>query len=107
MKAHVSGVRLYINDQFNVLVQTEVFDASGKKAKTLSIIGIERVDGQVIFKDMDVRNDKTRGKTRLKIVDAEMGLRLPPSLFEPQSLMDNLQRQSINVGRTEAFEPVE
>ena len=107
LKEHLSGVRLYINDQFNVLVQTEVFDAEGKKAKTLSIVGIEKVDGQVIFKEMDVRNDKTRDKTRLKIVDAEMGLQLPSELFEPQSLMDDLQRSAINVGRLEMFEAVE
>ena len=107
LKEHVSGVRLYINDQFNVLVQTEVFDSAGKKAKTLSIVGIEKVDGQIIFKEMDVRNDKTRDKTRLKIVDAEMGLSLPSKLFEPQSLMDDLQRSVIDVGRPEAFELVE
>ena len=107
MKEHVSGVRLYINDQFNVLVQTEVFDSAGKKAKTLSIVGIEKVDGQIIFKEMDVRNDKTRDKTRLKIVDAEMGLCLPSKLFEPQSLMDDLQRSVIDVGRPEAFDLVE
>jgi hypothetical protein len=65
------------------------------------------VDGQVIFKEMDVRNDKTRDKTRLKIVDAEMGLRLPSKLFEPQSLIDDLQRSAINVGRSETFEAVE
>ena len=56
---------------------------------------------------MDVRNDKTRDKTRLKIVDAEMGLSLPSKLFEPQSLMDDLQRSVIDVGRPEAFELVE
>lgn len=107
LKEYVGGVRLYINDQFNVLVQTEVFDAAGEMAKTLYLVGFEKVDGQVIFKEMDARNEKTRDKTRLKIVDAEMGLRLPGSLFKAQSLMDDLQRRSIDIGRPETFEPVE
>lgn len=107
LREHVSGVRLYINDQFNVLVQTEIFDAAGEKAKTLYIVGFEKVDGQAIFKEMHVRNEKTRDKTSMKIVEAEMGLSLPSSLFEAQSLMDDLQRRTIDIGRSEAFERVD
>ena len=77
---------------------------AGRECCCTLLAEIEKVDGQIIFKEMDVRNDKTRDKTRLKIVDAEMGLSLPSKLFEPQSLMDDLQRSVIDVGRPEAFE---
>lgn len=107
LKQQISGVRLYINDQFNVLVQTEIFGAEGKKLKTIYIIGVDKVDGQTIFKELDVRNEVTRDKTRLKIVDASMGLELPASLFTAQSLMEDLQSQRIPVARQETFETVE
>lgn len=107
LKSRVSGVRLYINDQFKYLAQTEIFDETGEKAKTLYILGVEKVDGQPIFKELDVRNDKTRNKTRLKIVDASMGLALPASVFTAQSLTADLHTQSIPTGRQESFESVE
>lgn len=107
LKDRIGGVRLYINDQFNVLIQTQVFDTEESLLKTIYISGIERVDGQAIFKEMDIRNDVTRNKTRLKIVDASMGLALPKNLFEAQSLMENLQAQNFAIGSEERFEVVE
>ena len=107
LKERIGGVRLYINDQFNVLVQTQIFDTEETLLKTIYIVGIERADGQSIFKEMDVRNELTRDKTRLKIVDADMGLTLPKELFEAQSLMENLESQDIAIGRKERFEAVE
>jgi len=107
LKERISGVRLYINDQFNVLIQTEIFGATGRKLKTIYIIGVNKVDGQTIFKELDARNEVTRDKTRLKIVDASMGLDLPDSLFTAQSLMEDLQSQTIPMARQETFEPVQ
>lgn len=106
LKEQIGGVRLYINDQFNVLTQTEIFDTNETKLKTIYIIGVDKVDGQTIFKELDVRNEVTRDKTRLKILDASMGLELPASLFTAQSLMDDLQNQAIPIVRQEAFESV-
>lgn len=103
----VGGVRLYISDQFNVLTQTEIFDTEGEKLKTIYISGVKKVDGQAIFSGMDVRNELTRDKTRLRILDADMGLELPQSLFKAQSLMDDLQNQRISTGRLESFQNVE
>jgi len=103
----IGGVRLYISDQFNVLTQTEIFGAQGEKLKTIYISGVKKVDGQAIFSGMDVRNELTRDKARLRILDADMGLNLPQSLFEAQSLMDDLQNQRISTGRFESFQNVE
>lgn len=107
LSSRISGVRLYISDQFNVLTQTEIFDAQGEKLKTIYISGVKKVDGQAIFSGMDVRNEITRDKTRLRILDADMGLELPQSLFKAQSLMDDLQSQRIPAGRIESFQSVE
>ena len=68
---------------------------------------VKKVDGQAIFSGMDVRNELTRDKTRLRIIDASMGLELPGSLFKAQSLMDDLQNQQIPSVRLEDFQSVE
>ncbi len=107
LNQRIGGVRLFINDQFNVLTQTEIFDAEDRKLKTIYIIGVDKVDGQTLFKELDVRNEVTRDKTRLKILDASMGLELPANLFTAQSLMDDLQNQKIPIVKQEAFEAVQ
>jgi len=104
LNERIGGVRIFINDQFNVLTQTEIFDTGKTKLKTIYIIGVDKADGQTIFRELDVRNEVTRDKTRLKILDAKMGLELPTSLFTAQSLMDDLQNQTIPIVRQEAFE---
>ena len=107
LNERIGGVRIFINDQFNVLTQTEIFDPEKMKLKTIYIIGVDKVDGQTIFRELDVRNEVTRDKTRLKILDAKMGLELPASLFTAQSLMDDLQHQTIPIVRQETFESVQ
>ena len=106
LNERIGGVRIYINDQFNVVTQTEIFDPEKTKLKTIYIIGVDKADGQTIFRELDVRNEVTRDKTRLKILDAKMGLELPANLFTAQSLMDDLQHQTIPIVRQEAFESV-
>lgn len=107
LKSRISGVRLYISDQFNALIQTEIFDSQSEKLKTIYISGVKKVDGQAIFSGMDVRNELTRDKTRLRIIEASMGLELPGSLFKAQSLLDDLQNQKIPSVRLEDFQSVE
>lgn len=107
LNERIGGVRIFINDQFNVLTQTEIFDTGKTKLKTIYIIGVDKADGQTIFRELDVRNEVTRDKTRLKILDAKMGLELPTSLFTAQSLMDDLQNQTIPIVRQEAFESLQ
>ncbi|HCR30702.1 MAG TPA: hypothetical protein DIV79_11865 [Opitutae bacterium] len=107
LREKIGGVRLHISDQFNVLTQTEIFDTQGEKLKTIYISGVKKVDGQAIFSGMDARNEITRDKTRLRILDATMGLELPSSLFQAQSLIDDLQNQRIPDVRLEDFQSVE
>tara|TARA_Y100000814_G_C12338820_1_gene403720 strand:- start:368 stop:1306 length:939 start_codon:yes stop_codon:yes gene_type:complete len=107
LNSRISGVRLYISDQFNVLTQAEIFDSQSEKLKTIYISGVKKVDGQAIFSGMDVRNELTRDKTRLRVIDASMGLELPGSLFKVQSLTDDLQNQQIPSVRLEDFQSVE
>ncbi|MCH6255942.1 outer membrane lipoprotein-sorting protein [Puniceicoccaceae bacterium K14] len=86
----LSGVRLYIDDKFHSMIRAEIFSTQKEHLKTLSLLDLKKVDGVWIPKELDVRNEKSRNKTRIKIVDAEVGLDLPDYFLSPESLADTV-----------------
>ena len=83
---NISGVRVYLDTQFNAPVQTELLGADGRVAKTLSLVELKRVDGQPIPKAIDARNEVTRDKTRFLVTGIARGLEFAPTLFQPALL---------------------
>lgn len=90
LKSHVSAVRLYIDEEVNAMVQVELYGPDEAIAKTVSIGSFKKVDDQWLVDEIDVRDESKRDKTRFKVLDANLGLDLPRSLFEPQSLTENV-----------------
>lgn len=82
----ISGVRAYLDTQFNAIMQTELLGANGRPTKTFAFVSLKRVSDQHIPKQADYRNEVTRDKTRLQITGAALNLDLPSSLFDPANL---------------------
>jgi hypothetical protein len=82
----VAAVRSYLDTQFRALVKTEILDGAGAVLKTLSLVDLKKVGKQWIPKDVDVRNESTRSKTRIDFTAAALGLDLSPALFSPEVL---------------------
>ena len=91
----VSSVRLFIDNQFNGLIKSEVYGPNKDLIKTLSLSEFRKVDGHWIFGAVEMRDEKTRNKTRFKVTDAAVGLSWSDDLFAPQSLMSNLSAERI------------
>lgn len=87
----IAGVRTYLDTQYNAPVQTELVGADGRVMKTLSLIDLKRVGNQPMVKTIDVRNETTRDKTRFQVTAAALELELPPSVFQPATLMDEVK----------------
>ncbi len=103
---HVSGVRIYLDEEFYALIQAEIFGADETLAKTLTIVDFKKVDEEWILSQVDVRDEKTRDKTRFKVIDAEMNVDLPPNLFSWQRLAENVYGADLAPGReADAAEP--
>ena len=82
----VRSVRAYLDTQYDALVQSEVMGTDGRISKTLSLLELKKVGERWIPKDLDVRNEATRNKTRLTLTGVAIGISQDPGLFDPVQL---------------------
>ena len=82
----IGGVRAFIDAQYNAPVQTETIGSNGRILKTMTLVDLKKVQGQYMPREIDVRNETTRDKTRFEMTAAAMGVALAPSFFEPDQL---------------------
>jgi hypothetical protein len=82
----VRAVRAYLDAQYGALVQSEVTGRDGNLAKTLSLLELRKVGDRWIPKDVDVRNEATRDKTRLSVTAVSTGIAVDPAAFDPEQL---------------------
>lgn len=87
----ITGVRVYLDTQFNALVQTELLGARNAILKTLSLVDLKRIGEQWIPKTFDVRDDRTRDKTRLEVTAAGLNLDFSHTLFESAHLAEDVR----------------
>jgi hypothetical protein len=86
----LAGVRAYLDTQFDQPVQTELLGADGRVRQTLSLVDLKKIGKQWIPKEVDVRNEATRDKTRIYVTAAALGLDLSPALFSPEGLAEDV-----------------
>ncbi len=82
----LAAVRIAIDGQFLAMVQAELLDATGKVLKTIAVLEVKKLGEQWIVKSVDVRNPRTRDKTRFTVVAAALDQKWPPALLEPAGL---------------------
>jgi len=85
----VGGVRAYLDTQFNVPVQSELIAQDGRVLRTLSLVDLKKVGEQYIPKTIDLRNDRTRDKTRFQVTGAALNQNFPAAIFEPGQLAED------------------
>jgi hypothetical protein len=84
--AGLTGVRVYIDAEFRALVQAEELGAGAAVMKTITLLDLKKVGEQWMMKAIDVRDHRTRDKTRFSVTAAALGLNLPFSTFSPDNL---------------------
>ena len=82
----IKSVRAYLDTQYDALVQSEVLGEGGRIIKTLSLMELRKIGDRWIPKDMDIRNEATRDKTRLTLTAVSVGIAQNPSAFDPKEL---------------------
>jgi hypothetical protein len=82
----LKGVRVFLDTQFNALVQVELVGNDGQTLKTISLLELKRIGDKWIPKTIDVRDEVTRDKTRFLVKGATLGLTLPREMFTPAQL---------------------
>ena len=87
----LGGVRVYLDLQFNAMIQAEQLAPNGGVSKTMTVIDLKRVGDQWIVKSIDMRDAHTRDKTRFRVTAVGMDLNFTPALFEPAMLGQDVQ----------------
>jgi hypothetical protein len=82
----VRSVRAYLDSQYDALVQSEAAAPDGRVSKTLSLLELRKVGDRWIPKDVDVRNEATRDKTRLSLTAVAIGVAAAPAGLDPDQL---------------------
>jgi hypothetical protein len=82
----IRGVRVYLDTQYDALMQSEILAADGKVAKTLSLLELRKVGDRWLPRDLDVRDDVSRDKTRLSVTAIAIGVSMDPAAFDPSRL---------------------
>jgi hypothetical protein len=102
----LKGVRVFLDTQFNALVQVELVGHDGQTLKTISLLELKRIETktgqQWIPKTIDVRDEVTRDKTRFLVKGAALGLTLPREVFSPEQL-----GETVNLPDAQKIVPVE
>lgn len=87
----VGGVRIYLDLQFHALMQAVVLDAAEQPLRRMTVLDLKKVEEQWIVKTIDLRDEQTRDKTRLRFTAAALGLELSPPLFTPAMLSERVE----------------
>jgi len=87
----LSGVRVYLDSQYNALVQVEQIVDLGKVAKSMSVLDLKKIDDQWIVKNIDVRDEASRNKTRFGVTGAALNEVFAGVLFTPAELSTSVR----------------
>ncbi len=88
----LTGVRVFLDTQFNALVQAEHIGEDGKVLKAMSVLDLKKVGEHWIVKSIDLRDEVTRNKTRFMVTAAAMDQEFSSTLFSPADLSFAVQR---------------
>jgi hypothetical protein len=84
--AGLTAVRIFVDVGGGGLVQAEELGAGGAVMKTITLLDLKKVGEQWMMKAIDVRDHRTRNKTRFSVTAAALGLNLPFSTFSSDNL---------------------
>lgn len=87
----LTGVRVYLDTGYHAPLQAEQIGPNGKPVKTMTVVGVVKIDGQYILKSVDLRDEATRDKTRFTVTGAALGIELPARVFEPGTLEETIR----------------
>ncbi len=87
-RPELTGVRVFLDTQYNALVEAEMIGRDGRELRGLSVLGLKKVGGQWIVRTIDLRDEVSRNKTRFEVSAAALSQSFPPAMWEPAGLAE-------------------
>lgn len=78
-----AGARVFVDTAWGALSQAQWVDATGGALKTIRLLEAKKIGERWVVKAFEVRDERTRGKTRLSVQAAALDLVVPEHLFAP------------------------
>jgi len=85
-----AAVRVWLDTQFNALVQAAELGRNGGPLKTITVLELKKIGDRWIVKTVDLRDETTRNKTQFGVTAAALGEHFLPALFDPARLGDTV-----------------
>ena len=90
----LAAIRVYLDPQYHALVQAEQLGENERVLKSMSVVSIKKIDGRWMVKAVELRDEKTRNKTRFVVTAAALGRDFASGIFDPGSLSLTLNAPS-------------
>ncbi len=88
----LTGVRVFLDTQYNALVQAEHIGENGRILKSMSVLDLKKIGDHWIVKSIDLKDEATRNKTRFLVTAAAMDQDFSSGLFSSSDLPFAVQR---------------
>ena len=82
------GIRAYLDTQYTALVQVESIGENDKPLKSVSVLDLKKIGEQWIVKEIDLRDEATRNKTRFAVTAAALNQVFPAAVLDPAHLAE-------------------
>lgn len=82
----LAGVNVTIDRNFRALNKIEEINRDDEVMRTFKVISFKEVDDQYIVKEIDLIDEKSKDKTRFRVLAAAVDEKLPASTFDPRAM---------------------
>lgn len=82
----LTGVRMLVDMQFKAMVQAELLGDKNEVLKSIALLDLKKVGEQWLVKSIDVRDHRTRDKTRFTVRAVALDLAWAAEVFTPAGL---------------------
>ncbi len=82
----LAAMRVYLDPRYHALVQAEQLGENERVLKSMRVVGLKKIGDQWIVNAVELRDEKTRNKTRFVVTAAALNRDFAGGLFDPGSL---------------------
>jgi hypothetical protein len=84
----IGGARVFIDTAYQAISQAQWLDELGNPTKTITVLDLKKIEERWIVKSFEIRDEKSRDKTRLSITAAALDVALPAELFVAEGVVE-------------------
>lgn len=93
-RPELAAMRVYLDPQYHALMQAEQLGENERVLKSMRMVELKKIGDQWMVKAVELRDEKTRNKTRFVVTSAGLNRDFSNALFEPGNLSSGFKAPS-------------